>query len=120
MATGRNSAGINKAGGRNVNPVYKAVSTLTSYVGNAAREIRDIPTAIGAPKRMQSGTKTVAYIEGDSGKKETYTAKKYKGNAASGIGAQIKEAAAALTAGQKGTSVGHISASGKVKPRRSR
>ena len=58
MATGRNSAGINKAGGKNVNPIYKAASTLTSYVGNVAREIRDIPTSIGAPKRMQTGTKT--------------------------------------------------------------
>jgi hypothetical protein len=120
MVAGRTSAGINKSGGSNVNPVYKAVSTLTSYVGNVARELRDIPTAIGAPKRMESGTKKVSYVQGDTGKKETFTAKKYKGNAPSGIGAQIKEAAAALTAGQKGTSVGHISASGKVKPRRSR
>jgi hypothetical protein len=120
MATGRNSAGINKAGGRNVNPVYKAVSTITSYVGNAAREIRDIPTAIGAPKRLPTGqTKTQTWMT-ESGKKDSLTQKVYKGNQASGIGAQLKEAAAALTAGQKGTSVGHTSASGKVKPRRSR
>lgn len=120
MANARNSAGINKSGGKNVNPVYKAVNTLTSYVGNAAREIRDIPTAIGAPKRLPTGeTKTQTY-QMENGKKDSITQKVYKGNQASGIGAQLKEAAAALTAGQKGTSVGHISASGKVKPRRSR
>ena len=119
MATGRNSAGINKAGGRNVNPVYKAINTLTSYAGNVAREIRDIPTAIGAPKRMQSGTKTMS-IDMEDGTTDKFKIAKYKGNKASGIGAQLKEAGAAITAGQKGTSVGHISAAGKVKPRRSR
>jgi hypothetical protein len=79
MATGRNSAGINKAGGKNVNPVYKAVNTLTSYVGNAAREIRDIPTAIGTGRAGE-------------------------------IKMQIKEAAAAVTAGQRGRAVQHVKA----------
>jgi len=55
MATMRNSAGINKAGGRNVNPVYKAVNTLTSYIGNVGREIRDIPTAIGTGRAGEIG-----------------------------------------------------------------
>jgi hypothetical protein len=55
MVAGRNSAGINKSGGRNVNPVYKAVSTLTSYVGNVAREVRDIPTAIGTGRAGEIG-----------------------------------------------------------------
>jgi hypothetical protein len=118
MVAGRNSAGINKSGGKNVNPVYKAVSTLTSYVGNVAREVRDIPTSIGAPKRMQTGTRTETQ-QTESGLQK-YKVPTYKGNKASGIGAQIKEAAAAITAGQKGTSVGHITASGKAKPRRSR
>ncbi len=82
MATGRNSAGINKAGGKNVNPIYKAVNTLTSYVGNAAREIRDIPTALGT---------------GSAGE----------------IGLQIKEAAASVTAGQRGRAVQHQKANGE-------
>ena len=118
MASARNSAGINKAGGRNVNPVYKAVKSVTSYVGNVGRELRDIPTAIGAPKRMKDGTRNVTQ-QTEAGPMK-YTLDKYKGNQASGIGAQLKEAAAAITTGQKGTSVGHTSASGKVKPRRSR
>jgi hypothetical protein len=120
MAGMRNSAGINKASGKNVNPVYKALTSVTSYVGNVGRELRDIPTAIGAPKRMQTGNKTLKGTEGDTGKQYKYTVPKYKGNASSGIKAQLKEAAAAITAGQKGTSVGHTSASGKVKPRRAR
>ena len=119
MATGRNSAGINKTGGKNVNPVYKAAQTITSYVGNAAREIRDIPTSIGAPKRMQTGTKTIKHTSED-GTTNKYKYPKYKGNQASGIGAQLKEAAAAITAGQKGTSVGHVTASGKTKKRTQR
>jgi len=85
-----------------------------------AREVRDIPTAVGAPKRMQVGTKTLTDVNSDTGKRTKYKAPKYKGNAQSGIKAQLKEAAAAITAGQKGTSVGHTSASGKKKPPRSR
>jgi hypothetical protein len=119
MVAGRSSAGINKAGGKSVNPLYKAAQTITSYVGNAAREIRDIPTSIGAPQRMQTGTRTETYNRED-GKVEKYQVPTYKGNQASGIGAQIKEAAAAITAGQKGTSVGHTTASGKTKKRTQR
>jgi hypothetical protein len=122
MAKTRNSAGVNAGGqgSKNVNPLYKAATSFTSYLGNVAREVRDIPTAIGAPKQIQSGMGTRTTRAGDSNKKETYTVPKYKGNQASGIGSQLKEAAAALTSGQKGTSVGHVSASGKVKPRKSR
>jgi hypothetical protein len=119
MVAGRSSAGINKSGGKNVNPLYKAAQTVTSYVGNAAREIRDIPTSIGAPKRMQTGTKNEKF-EREDGTIEKYKRATYKGNQQSGIGAQLKEAAAALTAGQKGTSVGHITASGKTKKRTQR
>lgn len=79
---GRNSAGINKAGGRNVNPVYKAVNTLTSYVGNVAREVRDIPTAIGTGRAGE-------------------------------IKLQAKEAAAAITANQRGRATQHVTASGE-------
>ena len=82
MATGRNSAGINKSGGRNVNPVYKAVNTLTSYVGNVARELRDVPTAIGTGRAGE-------------------------------IKMQAKEAAAAITANQRGRAVQHVKASGE-------
>jgi len=120
MASMRNSAGINKAGGRNVNPVYKAINTVTSYVGNVGREIRDIPTAIGAPKQMQDGMGTRTIKNGDTNKKETFTIKKYASNERSGIKAQLKEAAAAITTGQKGSSVGHVSAVGTVKPRKTR
>lgn len=120
------AAAAGKATGAKTKPkstaskVGKAAGKVVSRVKTVAREVRDIPTAVGAPKRMQTGTKTVTYTEGDTGKKSKYTVPKYKGNKASGIGAQLKEAAAAITAGQKGTSVGHTSASGKTKPRRSR
>lgn len=83
MANSRSSAGINKVGGKNVNPVYKAVNTLTSYVGNVAREIRDIPTAIGT---------------GSIGETKL----------------QIKEAAAAATANQKGRATQHKRADGTM------
>jgi hypothetical protein len=33
----RDSAGINDRGGKNVNPINKAVNTVTSYVGNVAK-----------------------------------------------------------------------------------
>ncbi len=88
MATGRNSAGINKAGGRNVNPVYKAVNTLTSYVGNVARELRDIPTGIGTSIVEKSPSEAIQ---------------------------QIKEGAAAITAGEKGTNAFTYKANGDIK-----
>ena len=58
MANVRNSAGINDKGGKNVNPVNKAVNTVTSYIGNVAREIRDIPTAVGTA----ASTKNANYL----------------------------------------------------------
>jgi hypothetical protein len=85
MANSRSSAGINKSGGNNVNPVYKAINTLTSYVGNVGREIRDIPTALGT---------------GSAGETKL----------------QIKEAAAAITANQRGRSTQHTTATGKFVP----
>ena len=91
MVASRSSAGINKAGGRNVNPVYKAVNTITSYVGGAAREIRDIPTAVGN------------FMPGSG-----YSPK----NSAKILGTTLKQAAAAITAGQKGTPVFHYDANG--------
>lgn len=98
MASIRNSAGINGTGGKNVNPVYKAMNTVTSYVKNVGREIRDIPTAIGTA---------------DAGE----------------IKMQLKEAAAAVTANEKGRAVYHTRANGEkengmnirgTKPRKTR
>jgi hypothetical protein len=43
----RSGAGIGKGADSNVNPVYKAVRNVTSYVGNVGREFRDVPTAVG-------------------------------------------------------------------------
>ena len=83
MASSRNSAGINDRGGKSVNPVYKAVSTLTSYVGNVSRELRDVPTAIGT---------------GSLGETKL----------------QLKEAAAAVTANQRGRATQHRKASGAM------
>jgi hypothetical protein len=117
------AAGPAKAKATNKTTKKSSPSLASRVVKRAkivAREVRDIPTAVGAPKRMQVGTKTLTFTQGDTGKKEKITAPKYKGNAQSGIKAQLKEAAAAITAGQKGTSVGHTSASGKKKPPRSR
>jgi hypothetical protein len=85
MVASRSSAGINKSGGKNVNPIYKALQTVTSYVGGAAREIRDIPTAIGT---------------GSMGETKL----------------QIREAAAAITAGQRGRSTQHTTATGEFVP----
>jgi len=97
MANVRNSAGINDKGGKNVNPIYQAAKSVTSYVGNAAREIRDIPTAIGAS------------ITPNGQGNKYYTGRK------STLVDQIKEAAAAITAGQKGSSVAHKTAVGDFK-----
>ena len=83
MAGVRNSAGVNKGGkgSKNVNPLYQAVKSVTSYVGNVSREIRDIPTAIGTGSMDETKL-------------------------------QIKEAAAALTTGQRGRAVPHVKADG--------
>ena len=117
MANVRNSAGINDKGGKNVNPIYQAAKSVTSYVGNVAREVRDIPTAIGAPKEMPTSERKTETMQNEDGTKSSYTQRVTTSNKASGIKAQIKEAAAAITSGQKGTSVGHRAASGTIKPR---
>jgi hypothetical protein len=116
----RTSGGISGKGGKNVNPLYKAVNTITSYVGNVAREVRDIPTAIGAPKNMPTSGRKTQTMQNEDGTKSSYTQRVMKSNKASGIGAQLKEAGAAITSGQKGTSVGHRAASGTIKPRTGR
>ena len=95
MANVRNSAGINKgsSGSKSVNPLYQAVKSVTSYVGNVAREVRDIPTAIGT-----------SIVE-----KDLMETRK-----------QLKEAAAAATTGEKGTSAFTYKASGDVKHNKKR
>lgn len=87
MAGTRNSAGINigGAGSKFINPLYKAVKSVTSYAGNVAREVRDIPTAVGTGDKQE-------------------------------IKMQLKEAAAAVTTGQRGKPVFHKMASGKIAP----
>ena len=96
------------------------VQQIAKRLGITAREVRDIATAIGAPKTMPGKSITRVTYAGDEGKKQTYKQPTTKSNAGSGVKAQAKEALAALTTGQKGTSVGHISASGKVKSRKQR
>jgi hypothetical protein len=78
MAKPRTSAGVNKGsqGAKNINPLYAAVKSVTNYVGNVAREVRDIPTAVGTSLREKSLQEL---------KKQT------------------QQAAAAVTAGEKGT-----------------
>ena len=85
----RTSAGVTSGstGARNVNPLYRAVRGVASYLGGAAREIRDIPTAMAA----------AITEEGTEGSLQQ----------------QIREAAAAITAGQKGTTVPHRRATGE-------
>jgi hypothetical protein len=95
MAGVRNSAGVNGSskGSKYINPLYKSVKSVTSYVGNVAREIRDIPTAIGT-----------SIVE-----KDLLETRK-----------QLKEAAAAVTAGEKGTNALTYKASGDVKHNKQR
>ena len=87
MAKVRTSAGVTRGsqGAKAVNPLYSAAKGFASYVGNAAREMRDIPTAIGTGDKQE-------------------------------IKMQLKEAAAAVTTGQKGKPVFHTMASGKIAP----
>jgi hypothetical protein len=93
MVASRSSAGINDKGGKNVSPLYKAAQSVTSYVGGAAREIRDIPTAVGN------------FMPGSG-----YSAR----GAAEEFGRTVKQAAAAVTAGQTGTPVFHYNANGEA------
>jgi hypothetical protein len=96
MAAVRKDGGnVHKA--KTINPIYKAAKSVTNYVGGAAREIRDIPTAIGA-----------SLTPGGQG----FTS--YKGRKSTLVD-QVKEAAAAITAGQKGSSVAHKTAVGDFK-----
>jgi len=96
MAAVRKDGGnVHKA--KTINPIYKATKSVTNYVGNAAREIRDIPTAIGA-SLTPNGQASSNY----QGRKST-------------LMDQVKEAAAAITTGQKGSSVGHKTAVGDFK-----
>ena len=73
------------AGAKKVNPLYAAARGVARYVGGAAREVRDIPTALGSGSLDE-------------------------------IKMQLKEAAAAVTAGQKGTPVAHTRATGEYEP----
>ena len=106
MAKDRTSAGINKSGGNNVNPVYKAVNTLTSYVGNAARELRDVPTAAGTLAKTIQNVKP-----SQGGGTPTVQSQRAIGQAGSNLGKQIKEVGSALISGKSGTT----SAQSKVK-----
>jgi hypothetical protein len=71
MALPRNSAGINKGsqGARNINPVYQAVKSVTNYVGNVAREVRDIPTAIGTGNKKEISVQFQDVTKSLTGKK---------------------------------------------------
>jgi len=91
----RVSPGVTKgsSGAKNVNPVFAAATGFAKYLGNAAREIRDIPTAIG----------TSIY------EKDSMETKK-----------QLKEAAAAITAGEKGTSAFSYNADGYARHNKKR
>ena len=84
----RVNAGITSgsAGAKNVNPIYAAARGVARYAGGAAREIRDIPTAIGTSIREKDLTE---------------------------IRRQGQEAAAAVTAGKKGTTAYQYDAFGK-------
>ena len=95
MAKVRTSAGVTKgsSGSKSVNPLYAAARGVARYAGGAAREIRDIPTAIGTSIREKSPTEIVR---------------------------QGQEAAAAVTAGKKGTTAFQYDAFGKITPNRKR
>ena len=95
MAKVRTSPGVTKgsSGAKSINPIYSAVKGIASYAGNAAREIRDIPTAIGTSVREKSLQE---------------------------IKTQTQEAAAAVTAGEKGTSAFTYKAMGKIKTNKQR
>lgn len=95
MAKVRTSPGVTKgsSGAKSVNPIYAAVKGVANYAGNAAREIRDIPTAIGTSIREKDLTE---------------------------IKRQTQEAAAAVTAGEKGTTPFTYKAMGKIKTNKQR
>lgn len=74
MASVRTSAGVTRgsSGAKSVNPVYAAASGVAKYIGNAAREIRDIPTAIGTGRigeiTMQAKEAGAAVTAGQRGR----------------------------------------------------
>ena len=88
MARTRTSAGINtgSAGSKNVHPLYKAVTSFTTYVGNVAREARDVPTAIAGRAQKFAFSKEVA-----------------DGPIKQNLRNQIKEVGTAILTGKKGT-----------------
>lgn len=90
----RVDAGINigSRGSKNVNPLYKAASSVTNYVGNVAREVRDIPTAIGTARESM-------FPGADSSVKKL---------ARENLKQQIKEVGSAATKGKKGTRSGEF------------
>jgi hypothetical protein len=97
MAKTRNSAGINSGsrGASNVNPLYKAATSFSNYVGNVAREVRDVPTAIGTViKNRQSGAEKL-YKSSPFTPEGTGDIKNLK--------SQIKEVAKTALTGKKGT-----------------
>ena len=96
MASERNSPGINKASGKNVNPIYKATQTLTSYTRKVAREIRDVPTAIGTLTQAGNTNRVT--------------------QAVSNLGRQVKEVGTAVVKGKSGTTSNRIS-SGEFGPK---
>lgn len=89
MAKVRTSAGVTKGsdGAKSVNPLYAAARGVARYVGGAAREVRDIPTALGT---LQRANKTGAGGTIDMAKEN--------------LALQVKEAANAVVKGKKGTS----------------
>ena len=88
MAQGspRVDAGINAGsrGSKNVNPLYKAAQSVTNYVGNVAREVRDIPTAVSTA--VSGSGKFLG-----------------RGAAAKDVVTQVRETASAAATGKKGT-----------------
>lgn len=89
MANVRNSAGINKGGqgAKNVNPLYQSIKSATTYVGNVAREVRDIPTAIGTVTSTNFSDKNP----------------NSNGPSIKNLIKQVKEVGTAATTGKKGT-----------------
>jgi hypothetical protein len=95
MSKVRTSPGVTKgsSGAKSINPVYAAVKGVVSYVGNAAREMRDIPTAVGTSIREKDLTE---------------------------VKRQAQEAAAAVTAGKKGTTSFQYDSFGDAYPNKKR
>ncbi len=115
MANSRSSAGINKSGGNNVNPIYKAVSTLTSYAGNLGRELRDIHTAAGTLAKTIGSSKP---SQGGMGR--TVESQVAINAAGANFGKQIKEVGSAIVSGKSGTTSAQSKVKRVVKPGKAR